>query len=188
MFDDLGEVEAEHNGNLKITLGGHTVTFHSPSNSDVVTSDQVMQIRHLLKAQDSKLSESDGNFLLVINHEKAKVYQTETKGADALQVKPEDPHGHSRHVHSAHDYSDHIEKPNHNAYFQAIADGLQSAQKILIFGEGGGSSSTMDLFVAWLKEHKPVLAERVVDAVIINETHMTEPEVLAKARAMYLAK
>lgn len=123
--------------------------------------------------------------LLVINHKDARIYQTELKGSIPETISPQDNLGHQGHVHSKHDYSDHIEKPNHNEYFGSVTKNLINAEKVLIFGSGEGSSSTMNLYVAWLAEHKNPISDRIVAAVTVDQSHLTEGEILAKAREIY---
>jgi len=186
LFEDMGEVEQNHNGNIKLTISGHAAMFQSPNDSDVATPEQVMQIRHLI--QDSQVSgekESGQNILVVIDHKEAKIYRTEMKGTVPELVTPNDPDGHDRHVHSAHNYRDQNGTLNHDAYFSDVAKRLAGAEKIVVFGSGTGSSSTMDLFASWLKEHRKDVSEKVMGLVIIDQGHMTESQLLARARDFY---
>ncbi len=43
----------------------------------------------------------------------------------------------------------------------------------------------MDQFVAWLKTNRPELAKRVVGTQVVDETHLTEAQLLAKAREFF---
>ncbi|MBC8064186.1 MAG: hypothetical protein H7Y17_05105 [Chlorobia bacterium] len=186
LFETIGDVEDEHNGNLKVTLGGHAVVFQSPRANDVASVDQVNQIRHLLESSGTKKSKDVGpQLLLVIDHQEARIFRTDSGGSIPEKVIPYDPDGHRGHVHSAHDFRDHNEQPNHDAYFEVISENLKDAEKILIFGSGVGSSSAMDLFVAWLPEHHQKLSDRVIGAVIVDQSHLTEGQLLAKAKEIY---
>jgi hypothetical protein len=186
LFESLGKVEDENNGNVKVTVSGHAIVFQSPNDTDVSTPDQVSQIRHLLKNPERRTPEgADAHLLLVIDHQEARIFHTEMKDAIPERVEPYNPDGHKSHVHSAHDYREHIDQPNHDAYFQAIAKTLKDAEKILVFGSGVGSSSAMDLFVTWLGEHDKKLAERIIGSITVDQGHLTEGQLLAKAREMY---
>jgi hypothetical protein len=68
-----------------------------------------------------------------------------------------------------------------HSFFEPIASALQPASKILIVGTGTGSSNEMVQFVAWLEIHYPTLAKRIVGSVVVDESHMTEDQLLAKA-------
>jgi hypothetical protein len=43
----------------------------------------------------------------------------------------------------------------------------------------------MDQFAAWLKQHHPVLAGRVIGSVVVDEHHMSQGQLLQKAREYY---
>jgi hypothetical protein len=186
LFKDLGEVEDERNGNLKLRLGDQAVVIQSPSNSEAATADQVSQIRNFIRtSEEIKANELAHHLLVVIDHAEAKIYRTELKGSVPELVVPYDPEGHKGHVHSAHDYPGHNENPNYDGYFGEVAKHLVKAENILIFGSGAGSSSAMDTFVAWLGEHHKKIADRVIASVVVDQSHLTEGQLLAKAREIY---
>ena len=64
---------------------------------------------------------------------------------------------------------------------------MSGAEKILIFGSTTVESSAMDYLLAELKKHHPDIAGRVIGAIVVNEQHMTEDQLLAQARAFYAA-
>lgn len=184
LFETIGDVEVEHNGNLKVTMAGHAVVFHSPNDADTASPEQVNQIRHLLK--DYKVGDGDEtgpHLLVVMDHQEARVYRTMLKGSVPEQIAPFDPDGYKSHVRSAHPGQS--EQTNFDAYFREVAQSLHDAEKILIFGSGTGQSSAMDSFVAWLKEHHNQLSERIIDTVTVDQSHLTEGQLLAKAREIY---
>ena len=88
-------------------------------------------------------------------------------------------------MHTTHEFSDYNEKQNHNAYFEAVASSLKEATKILMFGSGTGSSATMDQFVLWLKVHQGSVAERVVGAITVDLSHLTESQLLMRANDFF---
>ena len=55
-----------------------------------------------------------------------------------------------------------------------------------MFGTGTGSSSAMEQLLLNLKAHHHDLAERVVGSVVVNEQHLTEDQLLAKAREYFV--
>lgn len=186
LFESLGEVEDEKNSNVKVSVSGQVIVFDSPSHSDIVSPEQINKIRHLIRSVSVSDAKEEGlHMLLVIDHKEAKVYQTEMKGSVPETIKPHNSLGHEGHVHSKHDFRDHVEKPNHKEYFEAVTSRLKDAEKILIFGEGEGSSNTMDLFVTWLTEHHKPLSLRILAAVKVDLSHMTEGQLLARSREIY---
>ena len=60
--------------------------------------------------------------------------------------------------------------------------GALHAGKILLFGAGTGTSSEMEQFVVWLKHHHAEVAGRIIGTQVIDEHHLTEAQLLAKAR------
>ena len=46
-------------------------------------------------------------------------------------------------------------------------------------------SSEMDQFVAWVKVHHPKLAKRIIGSLVEDERHLTDGQLLAKAREFY---
>lgn len=186
MFASLGDVEQEHNGNLKVVVSGHSLVFNSPKDNGVASADEVMEIRHFLQANEVRGKKEMGTDLLVVlDHHHASIFRTEMKGSVPETVVPHDPHGHTAQVHSSHDYQDHTETPDLSDYFEQIAGRLAGATKIVVFGTGKGSSSAKDLLVDWLAANKKELSAVVVGAFTVDETHMTEGQLLAKAREIY---
>ena len=45
----------------------------------------------------------------------------------------------------------------------------------------------MDYLLEYLKKHHADIAGRVVGAIVVNEQHMTEDQLLAQAREFYTA-
>ena len=66
-----------------------------------------------------------------------------------------------------------------------MAAALEGAGPILIFGTGTGTGSEMEQFVAWLGQHHPDVARRVIGSLAIDENHLTEGQLLAKAREFH---
>ena len=186
MFEDIGEVEEEHNGNVKVTLKGHAILFHSPSDTHMATLDEVTKIRRLINSSKPQKHSGDGaHLLLVIDHKEAMVYHMEIGDLVPERILPYDPLGHKTHVHSGHPYPDFNEEPNNDAYFDQVLAAVKDAGQLLIFGSGSGSSGTMDQFLLWLSEHHPDVSEKVVASEIVDQTHLTEGQLLHKAREIY---
>ena len=85
----------------------------------------------------------------------------------------------------AQDFSRGKDKPDPNSFFKPVASVLKAGGKILIFGTGTGSSSEMEQFVAWLKLHHPDQARQIIGSLVVDEHHLTEDQLLAKARDFY---
>jgi len=178
LLEKLGQVTEEPNGNLKVMRHGQRLVLRPPRTKDVAENDEVMALRHFLARSDSAaptLGESVGKTLLVIDHHEARIFRLNMDGAVMQQIVPANPEEFSRGK----------ERPDPNSYFPTVVKALQSAEEILIFGRGTGKSCEMDQFVAWTNNHYPELAARIVGALVVDEKHMTEDQLIAKAREFY---
>jgi hypothetical protein len=184
------EVVAEHNGNVQATRNGQVLTVHAPKHKDVATTEDLMAIRHFLEKSAAPAAAAPvvpgAHLLVVIDHHEAKVYRTELRGAVPEQLVPYDPHGFRRHLHSeANVETGGRREPERKSYYEAIAQTLRGAERVLLFGSGTGASSAMDRLLADLKKHHRDVADTIAGAVVVDAHHTTENELLARARAFY---
>ncbi len=189
MLNSITDVEEEHNGNLRFTRHGETLTIHSPKHKDLDDTHEVMKIRHFLErtAAPEHQTVADGAHLLVIiDHREARIYQTEMHGSVPERIVPYDPDGLRGHLHYvSNEAKGHQRQPELKSFYEAIAQTLRGAEKILIFGSSTGASSAMEHLLVDLNEHHLDIAQKVIGAVIVNQQHMTEDQLLAQARAVY---
>jgi hypothetical protein len=59
---------------------------------------------------------------------------------------------------------------------------LTVAQQVLLFGIGADASGAVRERLIEMKNYPGDVAERVVGSVVLDETHLTEDQLLAKAR------
>ncbi|MCL1466864.1 hypothetical protein [Argonema galeatum] len=190
MLSALTDVEEEHNGNLRFTRNGETLTVHPPKHKDLSDMQELMKIRHFLERSAVPVEPTvaeGGHLLVVIDHREARIYKAELHGSVPERITPYDPDGSHRHLHNLEDEANGQRQPEIKSFYEDIARSLSGAEKILIFGSSTGASSAMDYLLAELKEHHPDLARRVVGTIVVNEQHMTEDQLLAQARSFYAA-
>jgi len=188
MLNALTDVTEEHNGNLKFTRNGEALTLHPPQHKDLSDTRELMQIRHFLERSEvpAEATIAEGvHLLVVIDHREARIYKTELHGSMPERIVPYDPDGSHRHLHNVDDDSNGQRQPELKAFYEAIAQTLKGAEKILIFGSSTGASSAMDYLLADLKERHPDLAQKVIGTIVVNAQHMTEDQLLAQARSFY---
>jgi hypothetical protein len=188
MFRQLCEVQEEPNGNLKVTRQGRELVLHPARTKDVAETEELMALRHFLEqseAPQSETIEKVAQWLVVIDHREARIYRSPSPDAVAQQIRPHVAEDFFRHAHHSKDFARGQEKPDPNSFFEPVAGVLNGAGEILVFGTGTGSSSEMDQFVVWLKQHRPLLAQRVVGTIVVDESHLTEAQLLGKARDFY---
>jgi hypothetical protein len=144
-----------------------------------------MGSHHHNESGSIKTSVGGLHLLVVIDHREARVYQTELQGSVPQRVMPYNPGGFGRHLHYVQDDSNGQRKPERKSFYEAVAKTLRGAEKVLLFGSGTGTSSAMAQLLAELKQHHADLAKRVVGTVVIDESHLSEDQLLAKAREVY---
>lgn len=130
---------------------------------------------------------AEGKYLLVvINHREARIYRAELHGSVPQRIMPYNPDGLGRHLHYVQDDSTGQRKPERTSFYEAVAQTLRGAEKVLIFGSGTGASSAMEQLLAELKHRHADLAKHIVGTVVVDESHLTEDQLLAKAREVYI--
>lgn len=188
LFRELGEVVEAPNGNLTVTRNGQTMVLQPARTKDVADTDQLMALRHFLERSETPVSapnENDTCWLVVIDHREARVFRSTAPGAVPQQIRPHVPEDFFRRAPNSRDAALDQAKPDANRFFEPVAGVLNGAGKILVFGTGTGTSSEMDQFVAWLKIHRAALAARIIGTIVVDESHLTEDQLLAKARAFH---
>jgi len=188
LLGEMGDVAKEHNGSLKITRHGQTIVLHPTSKKDVAEMDEVMALRHFLERSETATSASSGNevhWLLVIDHHEARIFRAEIEGSVPQRILPYEPERYFRHAHDSKTTSRGHEKPDPNTFFEPVAKVLAADGPILVFGTGKGTSSEMEQFIAWLKHHHPESAKRVIGTVVVDEHHLTDGQLLARAKDFY---
>lgn len=53
LFGEIGQVEEESNGNLKISRNGHTFVLHPSGKKDISEMDEIMALRHFLERSET---------------------------------------------------------------------------------------------------------------------------------------
>ncbi|MGA2018253.1 MAG: hypothetical protein ABSH26_15005 [Opitutaceae bacterium] len=188
LFRQLGHVEEEHNGNMKVARNGQVLVLRPSRTKDVADTEELMALRHFLERSEPVPPEAGAetaHWLLVIDHHEARLFRSEMRGALPQQILPHEPDDYFRHAHHSRDFSRGQEKPDPNSFFEPVARALHGAGRILIFGAGTGSSSEMNQFIGWLTRQHPDLARQVIGTVVVDEHHLTEDQLLAKARDFY---
>ena len=180
----------DNNGTLKVTRNGHTLALDRPRGKDLADKKDLMQIRHFLERTGSPMPQTAAvgtHLLVVIDHREARIYTTELRGSVPQRIAPYDPFGFGRNLHYNQDDSNGQRKPEQKGFYEAVAKTLEGAQQILMFGTGTGASSAMEQLLADLKRNHKDIAKRIVGSMAVDEHHLTEDQLLAKARELFFA-
>jgi hypothetical protein len=186
---DTNAVE-DDKGNLKVTRNGQTMTLHRSRGKDLADKRELMQVRHFLERSETPVPRPapvGTHLLVVIDHHEARIYSTELHGSVPQRIAPYDPFGFGRDLRYNQDDGNGQRKPEQKSFYEAVAKTLQSAQQILMFGTGTGASNAMDQLLADLKRHHSEIAKRVVGSKVVDEHHLTDDQLLAKARELFVA-
>lgn len=191
LLSRLGELVEEPNGHLKATRNGESMVLPAARTKEVGSAEEVMALRHFLERSETKPEASgesrEAHWLLVIDHRVARLFRTELQDASPVRISPHEPADFFRHAQDSLETARGKEKPDPNSYFQPVFRALGAPGPILIFGTGTGTSSEMDQFVNWVRQHQPLFAARIIGTVVVDEHHLTEGQLLAKARDYYEA-
>jgi hypothetical protein len=186
LFTALGQVSEEPNGTVKLSFQGKSLVLQPSREKEVTNAADMVALRRLLSAAgEAPVPVVAGSWLVVINHHEARVFHAVAPDSVAQLILPHGSSQTSHHTHQAKDFSRGREKPAPASFFAPLGQALASAPRILVCGSGKGAASEMAQFLTWTKEHHPQLAARIVGRLVIDEHHLTEAQILAKAREYY---
>jgi hypothetical protein len=184
----MAQVTEDPSGKIHATRQGRTLILHPRHHGEALAIGELVELHRFLTTADLALQVASGDalhVLIVIDHREARLYRTELRGSVPQSIVPHDPHGAGRFLHDIRDGADGQRRPELRSFYESIAKALQGADKILLFGSGTGASSAMVHLVANLKAHHEYLSDRVCGSVVVDEHHLSENELLAKAREFY---
>jgi len=72
--------------------------------------------------------------------------------------------------------------PLDHAYLEGLSDAIAQADAVLLLGHGHGQADVRQLLVAHLRRHHPQLLQRIVGVVTVDDSALSEAELLALAR------
>jgi hypothetical protein len=176
-------------GNLRVKRNGQMLVLHRPRGKDLADKKELMQVRHFLERSGVPLpapAASGTHLLVVIDHRQARIFSAELHGSIPERIEPYDPFGFGRDLHYNQDDSNGQRKPELKSFYEAVARTLHSSQQILVFGTGTGSSSAMEALLDDLRSNHKDIAGRVVGSVVVDEGHLTDDQLLAKARELFM--
>jgi hypothetical protein len=184
----MADTVREDDDVLKVVRNGKTLVLHRPKRKGMDDVAELMKVRHFLehsKAVPEPAAPDGVHLLVVIDHRLARIYRTELHGSVPQQITPYDPTGSGRYLHNVDNESNGQRRPEPKSFYDAVAKSLEGAEMILVYGSGTGASSAMRQLLAELGKHHSGIAERVVGSFVVNEQHLTENQLLAKAREFY---
>lgn len=124
--------------------------------------------------------------MVVLDHSGARIFQEGHEDSQPIHVVPLDPHGHDQQVHNSKGDSGGNQGPHRKLFYEALVKQLKSAKRVFLVGDGQGSSSEIEQFVAEVKEHHSHdLGLRIAGTGVVDISHMTDGDFRAKARELF---
>jgi len=191
LLDDLADVERQPKAGVRVTRNGHSLSLRLPRESEVAGKEEVMVLRDFLDRSEEPPPRGNGrepHLIVVIDGHEVRLFRTEVTGGVPERILPHEATDFFHQARNASDFTDEKEKPATAAFFVPLAEALSVAGQILIFGTSTGAGSEMDQFLTWAGQNRPDLARRIVgSAVVENSLHLTDVQLLDKARSCYAA-
>lgn len=108
-------------------------------------------------------------------------------GPDSLPIhlRPPSELGQHHHVRQAQHHRGHDTDHDDPVYFDSIAGALHGFDEILLVGHGHGKADHMRTFSRYVERKHPGVAKAIVGAVDCDLNALTEPQLLAEARAWF---
>jgi hypothetical protein len=75
-----------------------------------------------------------------------------------------------------------VYEPDSQEYWEAISDALAPAAAILLLGHGQGRANASHHFVAYVEEHRPEIAAKIVAEVRVDIDALTDEQVFRLAQ------
>lgn len=101
------------------------------------------------------------------------------------RVLARDPHRAHHHVRTGQAHHMHHVDPDDPKYFDAVADAVADAERILLVGHAHGRSNMARGFITHAQARHPLIAARVIGEVNVDLPALSEPEILELARKWY---
>jgi len=194
LIEHLGTVEQKENGHLTFTVNGVSEVFHRSQAKDVSEVQQVLDLRRFLEgarvgrngALDSAETLPPYRLLVVINQQETLIFRSEEKDSVPQRLHPHDPHGEMHRLNREKGGDVGSQATENLAYYREIAETLITAEKVLLMGNGTGSSSAMTHLKDYLDTHHPAISSRIVGTLTVDIEALTEGQLLQEARAHFL--
>lgn len=133
-------------------------------------------------------TDPDSCWLVVINREEARIFHSLAHGTAPSEVRRQRTQAALRHSDRIAGFFRRPKAPAPHCFLEPLAAALKQADRLIVFGSGKGVASQMHQFVAWLRARYPALSRRIVRCLVVDEHHMTDAQMLARARASLSAR
>ena len=185
----------QHRLRLRLPDGSETWMHHAVGRHHAeLTADDVLRVRHVLQQAgispqhpiaSPPLARGDQARRLVIrlNHRSADLYWLSGDTVEHATLKPHGIWGSHQHLSHRHDRDVAGQRaPIDFEYLQDLTLTLDTADRVLLLGHGHGEASVMPELLEHVRHHRPALLERISAIELVDDTAMSEAQLLAHAR------
>lgn len=203
LFHALG-AEVTHTGSDKLRVsfpeGQETwLHTHTPEQHHAVAADDVERLRHFLESigitpqhpdfVSAEAEEAGGRRLVLhLSHHQTDAFELVDDQVGHTVLEPYDPWGYLRHLHHEHVNESSWQgqrPPEDPEYLHGLAEAVKNASQVLLVGHGTGRSDMRDVLLKYLRQHHPDLVQKIVGVVTVDETTLTDAELLTFAQEYF---
>lgn len=180
LHQGLAGVITESNDLYRVAVDNHAKVFRPPHRGDDYPHG-IMRFRHFLAPAEITASppDADRDFIVVVDHHSVMIYHDKPFIEQLRTVVPDD---HGGRLCQLRHFGSHYQgqlKPEKPSCYRAIADLLQGAQTILIFGHGDGHFDSARVLRDQLIEHLTEFLPRIITSTKGDVGYFTERQLVA---------
>lgn len=130
--------------------------------------------------------ESGGLVAVAIMRDEARVWKAGVEpGAKPKTVHAPTDLARHHHVRGAQRSTGHGTDHDHTAFYDSIANAVESAGEVVVVGHGKGKANEMLLLTQYWERKRPEVAQKVIGAIDSDLEALTENQVLALIREWF---
>ena len=122
--------------------------------------------------------------MVVMDHHVAKIYRIDSVSGETTtrQIAPYDPHHFLHHLtHKGQSREPGQRAPEEPGFYERISDALAAGGRILVVGDGTGTSNAAQHLTEFLRTHRREIYQRIVREIRVDLSAITTRQLLALA-------
>ncbi len=194
LINAIGKIHEKPNSEFVLEVAGRHHLMRRHHTKDL-TGNDVIELRHfLVQAGYSAENEAEPSIhphptapdlLIAVDHHAAEVFHFDVTSEAASEhvIRPYDPQHFLHHlVHKDQSRERGQRTPEESAYYEAIANAVAQAGRIVVVGHGTGKSDAAHHLTDYLRSHHRETSSRIVSEVSADLSAVTTPQLLEIAR------
>jgi hypothetical protein len=193
LFEKIGSVQRKADRKFTFDVGGQHHLAHKPHTKDL-TSSEVVDLRHFLQRAGwspdapsqapARPNPAPPTLMVVVVHHGAKIYRIDPASGDASmrEITPYDPHHFLHHLAHKEQLRERGQgAPEDGSFYKRIGDALAAGGRIVVVGQGKGTSNAARHLAEYLRTHHRETYQRIVREIDVDVSATTMPQLLALA-------